>query len=488
MRRPLGAVALVAVAGRVLPSRRSGLGLHSCLGKVLSERFGIRLGGEASITKLTELEHWERTHYSTEITPTVDGRAVIVLGLVASLRRQGGLLFMLLQDKNGQVQVTLHKDRAPEALWERLGTIKEQSFIAVRGRVKSIEKAPHGAEIIPDEVEVLAEPSRTPPINLFSRKMPSLEKRLDLRSVDLRRPEAQAIFRIRHTALQAARNFLVGEGFLEVHTPKVIASATEGGAALFPLLYYNQEAFLVQSPQLYKEQLATAFEKVFEVGPIFRAEQFRTLRHLSESTSLDVEQAFATYESVMKLLEGLVERVTREVIAERRADLKTLSFSLEAPKMPLRRYTYDEVLKSLDAEGVHVPWGEDLGTAALKALGSANPGFYFVQDWPTATKAFYTQPMEDRPQLCESFDLMHGSLELSSGGSRVSSKRLLARRLREKGLNPKLFDYHLRVFDYGMPQHAGFGLGLDRLVMALTGQENIREVVFFPRDQTRLTP
>jgi len=412
----------------------------------------------------------------------------VVLGLAASLRRQGGLLFVILQDKNGQVQVTLHRDRAPEGLWKKLDRLQEQSFIAVRGTVKSIEKAPHGAEITPEDVEVLAEPSRKPPIDLFSRKLPSLEKRLDLRTIDLRRPEAQAIFRIRHTALQAARDFLVKEGFLEVHTPKIIASATEGGAALFPLLYYDKEAFLAQSPQLYKEQLSAAFEKVFEVGPIFRAEQFRTLRHLSEAISLDVEQSLTTYNDVMKLLERLVERVVRQVLTERAEDLETLGYALEAPTLPLRRYTYDEVLKLLDAEGMHVPWGEDLGTEALKALGAANQGFYFIQDWPTTVKAFYIQPMERKPELCESFDLMHGSLELCSGGSRVSSKRLLTRRLKEKGLNPKLFDYHLRVFDYGMPPHAGFGLGWDRFTMALTGRENIREVVFFPRDQTRLTP
>ncbi|MEM2904978.1 MAG: aspartate--tRNA(Asn) ligase [Candidatus Bathyarchaeia archaeon] len=440
------------------------------------------------MTKLARRVLWQRTHYSTEIEPTLDGKTVVVLGLAASLRRQGGLLFLVLQDKNGHVQVTLHKDRAPVALWERLDRLEEQTFVAVRGTVKSIGKAPHGAEIIPEEVEVLAEPSRRSPIDLFGKKLPSLEKRLDLRSVDLRRPVAQAIFRIRHSALQAARNFLVEEGFLEVHTPKIIASATEGGAALFPLLYYNQEAFLAQSPQLYKEQLAAAFEKVFEVGPIFRAEQFRTLRHLSESTSLDAEQSFVAYDEVMTLLERLVERVVQEVIAHRADDLKTLGYALEPPKMPLRRYTYDEALKLLEAEGVHVPWGEDLGTPALKALGAVNPGFYFIQDWPAAVKAFYIQPMDDRPGLSESFDLMYGSLELSSGGTRVSSKRLLAKRLREKGLNPKAFDYHLRVFDYGMPPHAGFGLGVDRLIMALTGQENIREVVLFPRDQTRLTP
>lgn len=435
-----------------------------------------------------KVESWIRTHYSTQVTPEIAGRNIVVLGLVASIRRQGGLLFVILQDKEGQVQLALHRDRASQSLWGLVVELKEQSYVAARGTVRSIEKAPHGAEIVPDGVAVLAKPSRTPPIDLFGKEIPTLEKRLDLRSVDLRRPKAQAIFRIRHSALQAARDLLVSEGFLEVHTPKIIASATEGGAALFPLLYYDQEAFLAQSPQLYKEQLSAAFEKVFEVAPIFRAEQFRTLRHLSETISLDVEQAFVSYHDIMHLLERMIEHIVRQVLAHCSADLETLGHELALPKIPLVRYSYDEALRLLSSEGVEVSWGEDLGTAALKTLGTANSGFYFVQDWPTAAKAFYIQPMEDKRKICESFDLMHGPLEICSGGTRVSSRRLLTRRLGEKGLNPKLFDYHLRVFDYGMPPHAGFGLGWDRLVMALTGEENIREVVFFPRDQTRLTP
>ncbi len=438
--------------------------------------------------KLDDLGNWRRSHYSIDVTPSLDGCTVTLFGLAASIRRQGGLIFIILQDREGIVQLTLHKDRVPEQVWERAENLQEHSFLGARGVVKSIAKAPHGAEMVPEALKVLAIPRRLPPIKLLRGRLPSLEKRLDLRSVDLRRPNVQAIFRVRHNVLQALRGFLTARGYLEVNTPKVIASATEGGAALFPLLYYNKEAFLAQSPQLYKEQLTPAFEKVFEVASIYRAEPFRTLRHLSETVSVDVEEAYVTYEDVMRLLEEMLRHIVEVVCENRKQDLETLGVALKPPELPLKRHTYRDVLKTLEDAGVTLAWGEDLSTQALKTLGTVEQGFYFITDWPTASKAFYIKPMDDTPETCEAFDLMAGSIELASGGSRVSSRRLLTKRLKEKGLNPKLFDYHLKVFDYGMPPHAGFGLGMDRLMMVLTGRENIREVVLFPRDQKRLTP
>ncbi len=438
--------------------------------------------------KLDELNDWRRTHYSTEIAPKLDGERVTVFGWLASIREQGGLVFLILNDKNGVVQITVHMDEAPKSVLDRLKNLHEHSSIGIRGIVKKINKAPHGAEIVPEEIRIMNSVHRQPPFSLFGGKIPSIDKRLDIRVIDLRRPKVQAIFRIRHIVLKTIRDFLIDKGYMEVSTPKIIASATEGGAALFPLLYYDKEAFLAQSPQLYKEQLVIPFEKVFEIGPIFRAEESRTLRHLSEVISLDVEEAFVSYEDVMKLIEQMIRHVIETINSKCSEEMKLLKHSLIISKTPFRIFTYDDTLKMLEKEGTVINWGEDLSTQALKILGEILPEFYYIKDWPTSIKPFYVKPRNDRQDICESFDFMHGSIELSSGGSRISSKRLLVKRLKEQGLKPKLFEYHLRVFDYGMPPHAGFGLGLERLMMALTGQDNIREVTMFPRDQFRLAP
>jgi len=273
-----------------------------------------------------------------------------------------------------------------------------------------------------------------------------------------------------------------------VHTPRMIASATEGGAALFCVDYFKRKAFLAQSPQLYKEQLVMSLEKVFEVGPFFRAEESHTRRHISEFVSIDIEEAFVDAEDVMQLLEQVMRHVCGTVKERCRKELVTLKHRIEVPELPFKRITYDDILHDLKREGIEVPWGEDIPTPALRTLGKVHPYFYFITDWPTQVRAFYIQPREDKPELCEGFDLMWRWIELVSGGTRVASKELLVKRLKEQGLNPESFKYHLQAFDYGMPPHAGWAIGLERLSMMLTGKKNIREVTLYPRDKFRLTP
>ncbi|MGQ9543415.1 MAG: aspartate--tRNA(Asn) ligase [Candidatus Bathyarchaeia archaeon] len=435
-----------------------------------------------------DLNGWRRTHYSIEVTPNLDGSIVTVMGRVQSIRRQGGITFIILHDMKGIVQVTVHRGDPSKSVLEKVEKLPQYSLIGVRGYVRSIVKAPHGAEIVPSEIKIFSEPRKELPFDPYGRVEQSIDKRLDLRMIDLLRPQSRAIFKIRSVVLESIRQFLYSRDFIEVNTPKIISSATEGGAALFPLLYYDKEAFLAQSPQLYKEQLAAVFEKVFEIGPIFRAEQFRTLKHLSEAISVDVEQAYVTYIDVMELLEEMIKHVVDSVINRCKSELDILNIKLEPLKLPLRRITYDEVLQILEEEDVRVEWGEDLSTPTLKAYSKVSPDFHFIIDWPTKSKAFYIKPRRDRPEVCESFDFVYGSTELASGGSRIDDREELTGRLREKGLNPKSFEYHLKIFDYAVPPHAGFGLGLDRLMMVLTGVDNIREVVFYPRDPQRLTP
>jgi len=278
------------------------------------------------------------------------------------------------------------------------------------------------------------------------------------------------------------------QGFTEVHTPRIIASATEGGAALFPVDYFGREAFLAQSPQLYKEQLVLALDRVFEIGSFFRAEESHTRRHLSEFISIDIEQAFATADDVMKVLEEMVHHVCKVMKGRCQKELKILKHKIEVPKIPFKRFTYTEIIEDLGKKGIEIPWGEDIPTPAFRTLGEIHPYFYYITDWPTKPKPFYIKPRDDKPELCEAFDLMWKWIELASGGTRVNSKDLLVKRLREQGLHPESFKYHLQVFDYGMPPHAGWAVGLERMMMMLTGKQNIREVVLFPRDRFRLTP
>jgi aspartyl-tRNA synthetase len=326
------------------------------------------------------------------------------------------------------------------------------------------------------------------PLDITGRTKAEIDVRLDSRVLDLRREENQAIFRVQHAALSAIRGFLSKEGFMEVFTPRIIVSATEGGSALFPVAYFTREAFLAQSPQLYKEQLILDFEQVFEIGPFFRAEESHTRRHLSEFISVDIEKAYANAGDVMNVLEKLVHHVSKEVAAKCERELGLLNHEIKVPKLPFKRLTYSKVLEELEEEKIHINWGEDIPTTAYRALGKLHPYYYFMTDWPTKTKAFYIQPQDENPELSEGFDLMYHWMELSSGGTRIHDKELLMKRLSSQGLSTESFKTHLQTFDYGMPPHAGWGLGLARLVMVLTGIKNIREVVLFPRDQLRLTP
>ena len=438
--------------------------------------------------KTDKLEDWRRTHYSTDIKPELSGKEVLVLGWVQDIRDLGGIRFVILQDKNGTVQITIPRDEANSRVLKKADSLQRQYSIGVKGVVRKMEKAPGGAEIIPSEIRIFGVAKQPLPLDITGRTPAEIDVRLDARVLDLRRDENQAIFRIQHVALEATRSFLSKRGFIEVYTPRIIVSATEGGSALFPVAYFKREAFLAQSPQLYKEQLILDFEKVFEVGPFFRAEESHTRRHLSEFISIDVEEAFATADDVMKVLEELIHQTCKDVEKRCGRELKILKHKIDVPKTPFKRFTYDEVLEELKEEGISVPWGKDIPTPAFRTLGKLHPYYYFLTDWPTKSKAFYIKPRDDNPDLCEGFDLMWHWIELASGGTRIHSKKLLIKRLTEQGLRPESFKSHLQAFDYGMPPHAGWAIGLARLVMALTGKRNIREVVLFPRDRFRLTP
>ncbi|MCS7141478.1 MAG: aspartate--tRNA(Asn) ligase [Candidatus Nitrosocaldus sp.] len=450
-----------------------------------------------------DLGDWRRSHYSSELQG-MDGREVTLMGYVSSIRDHGNILFVMLADKDGEVQLVFKRSEgsepsaepgagssspSPSHLFSRARMLREHSSIAVKGIARSMKNAPRGVEVIPKEMRILSLASSAPPFSVYSRSLP-LDPRLDIRAVDLRRHYLRAVFRVRHNLLKAIRAYLDERGFLEVSTPKMISTASEGGAALFPIFYFDREAFLAQSPQLYKEQLTLAFEKVYEIAPIFRAEPSRTNRHLAEAISVDVEQAFVDYEDVMRTLEGMIAHVIGYVKERCREEFSMLGVDPAIPELPLPRYRYSQLIDMLKGEGLRIEWGDDFGTEHLKALGSALKGYYFIVDWPASMRPFYTKVKdgEGRDALSESFDLMYGDLEVSSGSTRINRKDELMARLKRQGLKPESFAYHLTVFDYGMPPHAGFGLGLERFLMTITGVENIRDATFYPRDIDRLVP
>jgi aspartyl-tRNA synthetase len=431
---------------------------------------------------------WKRTHYSKSIDTTTNGTEVTIIGWISSIREHSNIKFITVNDRFGSIQVTLKEGEYPSSLESEILKIRDHTAIAIKGKIRTEPKAPNGIELIPNNFRILSIANKNSPIVIQSRKGVGVDTRLDLRAIDLRRPYLQSIFNIRYTVLNSCREFLREEGFIEVNTPKIIATATEGGATLFPIFYYDREAFLTQSPQLYKEQLTMAFENVFEIGPIFRAEPSRTNRHLSEATSIDVEKAYVDYNDVSEILERMILFLWNEIKDKNKSHLEYLKIQLPNLSFPFKRYTYSDVIEKLQRSGQSIEWGDDISQQKLSKLDDEDMKlFYFITDWPTSIKPFYVRPKQTGTE-CESFDLMYGDLELSSGSTRIHDKDELIQRMKKQGLNINAFDFHLKVFDYGMPPHAGFGLGLERLMMSMCGVDNIRDVVLFPRDIDRLSP
>lgn len=435
-----------------------------------------------------KLGDWRRTHTSAQIKPDLAGEKAILMGWVKNIRDLGGIKFFSLQDSKGKIQITGPEGKVKKEILEKIDSLNKESAVAVKGEITESEQAPRGVEIIPDEIRELNTAETPLPLDPTGKVKADLDTRLNARLLDLRRPKPSAIFKIKHETTQAIREKLVSEGFIEVNTPKIVGSATETGATLFPISYFEREAFLSQSPQLYKEILTGSLEKVFEIGPIFRAEEHDTSYHLNEVISADIEMAFSQKEDVMEILEELVLSIFKRIKEEAREELETLEQEINIPETPFPRLTYKEAIEKLQEKGEKIDWGEDFSIPEQRKLGEMTEGPYFIIDWPTEMKPFYINPQEDNPEISQAFDLLYEEIELASGGMRVHDKELLTKKLKRSGLSPEQFKYHLKNFDWGMPPHSGFGLGVERLVMGLTGAKNIRECVLFPRDRKRLKP
>jgi len=433
----------------------------------------------------TDLGNLRRTHYSDQLDPSMDGQDVVLMGWVESIRGHGNISFVSIRDKNGKFQVVAKKGDCPDEVLESLSDIKPHSSIGISGKVKKSEKAPGGIEIVPSDIRIFSKVVKIPPFEPQAKTVKNIDTRLEVRPIDLRRKVLQHIFNARSMVLKSIRDYFYENDFIEINTPKMIATATEGGAALFPIFYYNKEAFLAQSPQLYKEQLTMSFEKVFEIAPIFRAEPSRTNRHLAEAISVDLEEAFVDYNDVMDRINDIVKRAISIVkkYTESHSDAEFI-----IPNIPdkIPRYNYTELIEKMQQAGAKTEWGDDLYPSNLKKIGLE--GFYFITDWPLGPKPFYVKPSKSDAKISESFDLMFGDLELSSGSTRIEKREELVERMKNKGMKIDAFEYHLSSFDYGVHPHAGCGIGIERLMMALVGIENIRDATFYPRDVDRLTP
>ncbi len=418
------------------------------------------------------------------------GKEIELYGWIHEIRDLGGLLFLILRDREGFAQITLPKKVVSKEIFKKARKIKRESVVRVKGVVKEESKAPNGFEIIPSELEILNEAETPLPLDVTEKVKADLDTRLNHRFLDLRKLRINSIFRIRSEVLNVIRDFFHQHGFVEVHTPKIVSTATEGGTELFPISYFEREAFLNQSPQLYKQTLMSAgFDRVFEIGPIFRAEEHDTVRHLNEAISIDIEVSFTDHEGVMRYLEELILRIHEKISerCEKFIERIDTNLSISIPELPFERVKYDEAIEIIERRE-SIEWGEDLSTSALKILGEEFDGYYFIVDWPTKIKPFYAMPYDNKPEISKSFDLMYGSLELASGAQRIHKYDLLVERMNEQDLNPESFAFYLEAFKYGMPPHAGWGLGLERLLMAMLNLRNIREATLFPRDRHRLVP
>ena len=424
-----------------------------------------------------------RTHLIEDLNSSMEGKDVIFGGWVVDLRKLGKMAFLTVRDVTGMCQVIVKGDSM-----SLLEGLNRQSVVRVLGKIQASKAKDFDFEVSATEIQVLAKAEYPLPIDPIGRLESDIDNRLNSRALDMRNQKTASIFKLRSKVLASIRETLIKRKFIEINTPKIIGSASEGGADLFGLDYFGQKAYLAQSPQLYKEQMTIGLERVFEISSFYRAEKSHTGRHLSEFTSVDIEAAMMDYTDVMDVLESIVVDVFKNTSENCKTEQQEIGYEIKVPSSPFERVTYTQALEELSSMDIKIEFGEDLQDSHLRSLGEKHPGFFFLTDWPMKLKPFYIHEKDDDPTLSRSFDLQYGYLELSSGGRRLHDPEQLRSRLKEQDLDPTSFEEHLKTFGWGMPPHSGWGMGLDRLMTVLIGIDNVREVVLYPRDPDRLKP
>ncbi|MGC8568154.1 MAG: aspartate--tRNA(Asn) ligase [Candidatus Micrarchaeia archaeon] len=424
--------------------------------------------------------------YVKDLSADMGGKEVVVAGWVHEVRELGSITFLLLRDSTGIVQVTAKKGVTDPTLIKQMALPKE-SVVEIEGTIAKNSTARMGFEIIPKKISNLNPLSAQIPFEVTGKVPAYLDVRLDYRYVDLRTAESRAVFRIQSTILQAFRKSLLEDGFQEIITPEIVAEATEGGADLFEIKYFEDKAYLAQSPQIYKQSaIIGGMEKVFMLSKAFRAEKSNTLFHLTESTQLDIEMAFADDNDAIFELVKVFKDIIKEVKNKNSDDLKTLSVDLEVPD--IKKITYTQAIEALREQGIQISFGDDISREQENKICELFGEAVIVTGYPTAIRAFYSMPSEEDPKISKSYDLLYRGAEVLSGAQRIHKPEMLIEAIKAKGLNPTSFSSYINAFRCGAPPHAGWSIGLERLTKQITKRENIRECSLFPRDRKRLTP
>jgi len=419
------------------------------------------------------------------ISDLKSGQKVLLKGWVFEIRELGKMRFLLLRDSSGIVQCVLKQ--GSKGFNEELTL---ESVVSIKGKVKNAkltnkELTLKNIEIDISELKVLNKAEELP-IQVNEKTITTgLDKRLDYRSLDIRKPKIKAIFKIQSTIINTFREFFYKEGFIEIQPPGIIATSTEGGTDLFEAKYFERKAYLAQSPQLYKQLGAISMERVFSTSPVWRAEKHDTSRHLNEARQMDIECAFYNDIEIMKWLEKVVQNIVKKILKDCPKELEILELKLKVPKA--KYLTYKKAIDLLSRKGIKIKYGDDFEPKAERKLCFLFPDtIIFTYEWPSELKPFYIWPKGKG--VSGGFDAVYGGVEIASGGKRVHIPDILIKQLKSKKLNPEDFKWYIDAFRFGAPEHAGWSIGLERLTQAILSLGNIREGTLFPRDRRRLTP
>ena len=420
------------------------------------------------------------------------GQEVVIQGWLYNLRESGKLLFPLFRDGTGTMQGVIVKSAVAPEVFEQARHLTQESSVRVTGKVRADQRAPGGFELDVSELEVLQRVSPEAPYPITPKEH-GIEFLMDHRHLWLRSTRQRAILGVRHEIIKACRDFFDDRGFTLVDTPIFTPAACEGTTTLFEVNYFDDKAYLTQSGQLYNEAAAAAVGKTYCFGPTFRAEKSKTRRHLTEFWMIEPEVAFAHLDDVCALAEQLVAFVVERVLARRRAELATLErdvAKLEACKLPFPRLNYDDAVKVLRERGSQIEWGGDFGGADETILSERFDRPALVTRYPAQVKAFYMAPDPARPEVALCVDVLapEGYGEIIGGGERLADLDLLLKRIEEQHLPRQAFEWYLDLRRYGSVPHAGFGMGIERVVGWICGLEHVRETIPFPRMLYRLTP
>ena len=446
--------------------------------------------------KFETLGDWKRTAYVSQITPEMDGRVVIVMGWVRAIRKVGKLTFIQLSDRSGDLQILLSPELVDPEVIKKFEILQRESTIAVKGTVRANKTAPRGFEIIPIEMKILTIADTPLPLEVVEKKTPAeLPTRLNARCIDLRKANVAAIFKIKAKLLSKIREFLEDEGFIEIHTPKIMGEKSEGGADVFQVKYFDRDAYLSQSPQFYKQMMMSAcFDRVYEIGPAFRAEPSKTTRHVAEILMLDIEMSFInSVEDVMETIERMFVYALERVKDSCPHELAILKKDIAVPSRPFPRITVVEAKKILANYGLKYKEDEEIDHAGEAALGKYvkekyKSDVFFLTDFPWAEAKFYHMQNEKNPKVANRCDLIYKGVEIATIAQREHRYDILVKQAKERGVSLDKIKFYLDAFKYGMPPHGGAGIGIDRIVQLMLDLPTVQEAILFPRTIERLVP